>query len=203
MATIQSKKEVQTFQDSEGNITQTIVESTTEIQKLKEPDFIKVYTNMWCEFNKIPITWRPLFIELVSRMTYCNSKDLEHSQIVQTGSIFGEAIQNSLNIGQRQYQKGLKVLVECGAIRKIQNRRGIYQINPNYAGRGEWKYNPKLARGGIEDLKATFGFKNHTVNVEITWADDGTDNKMNQIYRNGLNVKSENNTVMKTITQTN
>lgn len=200
MATIQSKKEVQIFQDSEGNMTQTIVESTKKIEKSREPDFIKLYTKVWCEFNEIPNQWRDLFLQLTMRMTYANSTDLEHSQIVATGGMTKDAICKALGWKPSMYQKGLKALKEAGAIK--QKMKGFYQINPSYAGKGEWKYNPRLARGGIEDLKATFEFKKHTVDVEITWADDGTDNKINQIYRNELNVKSEDNTVMKTITQT-
>lgn len=198
MATIQSKKEIRTFQDSEGNMTQTIVECTKKIEKSKEPDFVKLYTKVWCEFNEIPNQWRDLFLELIMRMTYADSTDLEHSQIVATGGMTKEAICKTLGWKPNMYQKGLKALREAGAIK--QKMKGFYQINPSYAGKGEWKYNPRLARGGIEDLKATFGFKNHTVDVEITWADDGTNNKINQIYRNGLNTKSEDNTVMKTIT---
>ena len=203
MATIQSKTEIQIHEDAEGNVTQTTVETTKKIERSTEPDFIKLYTNMWCEFNKIPITWRPLFIELISKMTYCDSKDLKHSQIVQTGSIFGDTIKEHLGIGQRQYQKGLKALCDCGAIRKIENRRGVYQVNPSYAGRGEWKYNPRLARGGVEDLKATFDFKKGTVDIDVVWADDGTDNDYNQTNREGLNVKPEDNTVMKIATYNN
>lgn len=197
MSSIKSTKETRIKEDEKGNITKNTVEKTIKIEKSNEPDYIKLYTNTWCEFNKIPVTWRPLFLELITRMTYCNTRDLKNSQIVQTGSIFGDSIKESLNIGQRQYQKGLKALTECDAIRKIENKRGIYQINPNYAGRGEWKYNPKYARGGIEDLKATFDFVNHTVETNIKWAEDGKENELNEIYREMLNSKSEDNITIK------
>lgn len=198
MSTIQTIKEVQAYTDEDGNTTQTTKETTRKVERSTEPDYIKLYTQMWCEFNQIPITWRPLFLELISKMTYCDSKDLKHSQIVQTGSIFGDTIRDNLGIGQRQYQKGLKALVDCGAIRKIENRRGVYQINPSYAGRGEWKYNPRLARGGVEDLKATFNFANHSVDLSVVWADDGTNNPMNEDMRKGLGVTADNGTVLKT-----
>lgn len=197
MTKIISQKETTIREDAEGNITKDTVEKTSKIEKSDEPDYIKLYTNTWCEFNKIPITWRPLFLELITRMTYCNTKDLKNSQIVQTGSIFGDSIKESLNIGQRQYQKGLKALTECNAIRKIKDKRGVYQINPNYAGKGEWKYNPKYARGGIEDLKATFDFVNHTVETSITWAEDGQENELNKIYREMLNSEPEDNITIK------
>lgn len=202
MATIMSHKETNTVIDADGKETTTVKESTTKYEPCAEPDYIKLYTNMWCEFNQIPINWRPLFLELVAKMTYCDANDLKHSQIVQTGSIFGDAIKERLDIGQRQYQKGIKALVECGAIRKIENRRGVYQVNPSYAGRGEWKYNPKLARGGVEDLIATFNFKEGTVDVDVVWGDDGKDTELNETYRKGLGVSKKNNATLKTIKKT-
>lgn len=199
MATIKETKEIQTFTDEDGNVKETVKETTQKIERTSEPDFIKLYTNVWCEFNQIPLTWRPLFLELVAKMTYCDSKDLKASQIVFTGSVYADSIMEHLNIGRRQYQKGLRVLVECGAIRKIQNKRGVYQINPNYAGRGEWKYNPKYARGGIEDLKAEFDFVNGTVITNIVWANDGSDSELNTAYREALSIDKDDNTTLKTI----
>jgi hypothetical protein len=169
--------------------------STLKFEKSKEPDYIKLYTNVWCEFNQIPIQWRTLFLELVSRMTYCNAEDLKHSQLVYTGKPFNDDIANALGIGIRQYQKGIKSLCECNAIKKIS--RGVYQINPTYAGRGEWKYNPKLRRGGVEDLVSTFNFKTGEVDTRIVWADDGCDDDINKIYRDGLGVSKDDQTTMK------
>ena len=55
--------------------------------------------------------------------------------------------------------KGLKALVNCGALRKI--GRGIYQVNPRYAARGTWHYNSRKKQGGIENLLAAFGSDGH------------------------------------------
>ncbi len=66
------------------------------------------------------------------------------------------------------YLNGLKALCDCGAIRKV--NRGVYQINPSYAGRGTWKYNPSLKQGGIEKLVATFNFTEGTVDTNAVWA---------------------------------
>ena len=98
------------------------------------------------------------------------------------------------------YQRGIKVLCKCNAIRKI--NRGVYQVNPQYAGKGEWKYNPQLDRGGIEDLIATFNFKDKKVETEIVWADDGTASAINQMYRDGLGVDPSDKTVLKSTTIT-
>jgi hypothetical protein len=195
MATISTKKETQRFIDEDGNVQESTKESTLKIEKSKEPDYIKLYTRVWCEFNQIPTQWRTLFLELVSRMTYCNSEDLSKSQLVCTGKPFSDDISNALGIGIRQYQKGIKCLCDCNAIKKVS--RGVYQINPTYAGRGEWKYNPKFHRGGVEDLVATFNFKTGEVDTRIIWADDGSDDDMNKMYRDGLGVGKDEQTILK------
>ena len=159
--------------DANGNTTEKTTQDATIYQKNEEPDFIKLYTKMWCEFNKIPLRWQPLFLSLVMRMTYCNKEDLPNSQIVGTGGPIAKALLRECGWETIDpLYKGLKELTKCGAIRKIS--KGYYQINPQYAGRGYWKYNPKFKQGGIEDLVATFDFKNGTVETNIIWAGDNT-----------------------------
>lgn len=181
--------------DADGNETITTVEKTRNIQRNNEPDYIKLYTRMWCEFTGIPTVYRELFIQLATRMTYCNTRDLGHSQLVNTGKPWSDDIMRVLGWKRRMYQKGLRALCDCGAIRQIS--RGVYQINPMYAGRGEWKYNPKLDRGGIEDLVATFNFRQGTVDTKIVWADDTTDSEINQIYRAGIHANAHDRSVIK------
>lgn len=195
MGNITTIRETYTTEDGQGNITSSTTEKTVSIERNNEPDFIKLYTKMWCDFNQIPDTYRNLFIELVSRMSYCNAADLKNSQLVNAGKPWSDAIMATLGWKEAMYFRGLKALTECGAIKKI--TRGVYQINPSYAGRGEWKYNPRLNRGGVEDLVATFRFKDGSVETDIVWADDGTENPMNEMYRQGLGVKPEQRTVVK------
>ena len=177
------------------------VETTSEVTKSvmyernDEPDYIKIYTKMWLEMNEIPQAYRGLFLELVGYMTYSYAPDLRKSQTVYTGKPYSESICKRLGWGQKMYEKALKGLVDCGAISRLY--RGVYQINPNYAGKGEWLYNPKLSRGGIKDLKATFGLKDKTAEVQIIWADDGADDDFNGMYREGMGVKPSDETVLK------
>lgn len=193
-----TEKQITIQEDADGNIKTSSVEKVTNIQRNNEPDYIKLYTKMWCEFNDIPMAYRELFLQLVIRMTYCNSADLGNSQLVNTGKPWSTSIMKALNWKDRMYQKGLKVLCECEAIKKV--GRGVYQINPQYAGRGEWKYNPRLERGGIEDLVVSFNFKDKSVDTKIVWADDGEDSPMNEAYRQGMGVSAKQETVLKSTT---
>lgn len=177
MSSIKSVIEKTQTYNMDGSVVEVIKEQTTNIQRSAEPDYIKLYTRMWCEFNGIPAPYRELFLQLAIRMSYCNAADIQNSQLVNTGGPWGESIRKALDWKPAMYQRGLRALCDCGAIRKC--GRGVYQINPSYASRGEWKYNPRLARGGVEDLVATFKFKSGEVDTRIVWADDGRDEDEN------------------------
>lgn len=189
-----TKTEIHTREDADGNITTDTKETT--ISKESEPDYIKLYTRTWCEFNQIPVPFRELFLLLAQKMSYCKTSDLKNSQIVYTGTPIKEEIMETLNWGDSMYQKGLKKLTEKGAIKRI--ARGVYQINPSYAGRGGWKYNPNLEQGGIKDLIATFNFTDKTVHTQILWADDGKNTDTDQIIAG----QKGTDTIIKTSTAT-
>ena len=179
----------------ERGVERTItIEKSSTITRNEEPDYVKLYTKVWLEFNGIPLPYRQLFLELVTRMTYCNANDLEHAQLVTTCKPFSDDIMRALKWKIAMFKRGLLELSKAGAIRRV--GRGVYQINPSYAGKGEWKYNPKLKRGGVENLVATFNFKDKTVDTKVIWADDGGDTDMDKVYRDGLGVASSDEAVM-------
>lgn len=183
MSTLEKITNTTTTINSDGTQETVITEKTTTREKLTEPDYIKIYTNMWCEFNNIPAVWQKLFLELATRMTYANSKDLQKSQIVVVYGIIAKDICKTCGWGSdRTLRKGLSALCECNAIKKIE--RATYQINPSYAGKGEWKYNPRLKRGGIEDIVATFNFKTKQVETEIIWTNEYEDSDYDIIKKN-------------------
>ena len=189
-------RETTTTTDSDGNITKNEVEKT--LYSEPEPDFIKLYTNTWCEFNKIPRAYRGLFLQLALRMSYCDANDLGRSQLVFTGKPFSDIIAEALNWKNDMFKHGLVVLTKCGAIKRVS--RGVYQINPSYAGKGSWKYNARLQSGGIKELRSTFDFVNKKVDTKIVWADDGQDTEFNEMYRQGIGVTAEEQTVLKSTT---
>ena len=171
------------------------VEETTKTTETKfssgEPDYIKIYTRMWCDFNNVPTRLRDLFLALIMRMSYSNSNDPEHSQLVYTYGLKDEIMKELGWTGKSTFQHGLTSLCDCKAIRRI--KRGVYQINPHYASRGGWRYDAKKNQGGVEDLIAIFDFAAKDVKTEITWADDGEDTPFNESMREGLGVKANDN----------
>jgi len=192
--------ETTTHEDADGNITETKMETATKFQRNEEPDYVKLYTRMWTEFNDVPHAYRGLFLELAMRMSYANSTTPNESQIVYVLKQARENIMATLKWKPAMLKRGLTELVKCGAIKRLSN--GVYQINPSYAGKGEWKYNPRLERGGIEDIVATFSMKDKTVDTKIIWADDGRQDDFNEQYRQDLGVMAGDKTVLKTKTIT-
>ena len=200
MSITKSETVTKIMTDEEGNVTEQTTIKETSFDKVQEPDYIKIYTNMWCEFKSVPIIYRNLFLSLATRMSYSNKSDLEHSQLVYTGKPFSDEIMKECGWTARDsYMRGLRVLCECGAIKRI--ARGVYQINPEYAGRGGWQYNPKTNSGGIKDLIAKFNFKQGTVDTQIIWADNGMEDDLNSCYRQGLKVKVRDNASITQITK--
>lgn len=158
MPKIEKYERVEQVFDKDGNLlSEKTTNKTKRIVKMTEPDYIKLYTQIWSDpsQNKIPISYRPLFLELASRMSYCDAGDLGHSQLVMTGAAYQDSILRALGLCHRDsLQKGLKALCDCNAIRRIQ--KGIYQVNPRYAAKGQWKYNPMKTQSSLEEFIAYY-----------------------------------------------
>lgn len=100
----------------------------------------------------LPAAYRFLFFILAARMCYCDSDDLAHSQLVHTGEPYRDEIMEIMGWTNRDsLQKGLRALCECNAIRYVS--RGCYQINPRFASKGQWLYNPRIPQSNVEGLK--------------------------------------------------
>lgn len=168
MAVYHETENTEIVKDKDGNVLSVTTEkNTSKIGKSTEPDYIKIYTNMWCEFNQIPERWRELFLQLAMRMSYADAGELYGGQCVNTTGPNKDSILLALNCKENNFRKGLQALVKAKAIRKI--ARGWYQINPTYAGKGEWKYDAKKKQGGIENIITSFDFKGNVVQTEIIY----------------------------------
>ncbi len=159
---VESIKTIEITKDREGNILEEKEHNRTkEIVRLTEPEYIKLYIKPWDRAWALPgekplsANYRLLFTVLAVRMSYCENDDWEHSQLVQTGGPYAKEILEALGWKHRDsLQKGLKALCGCEAIRKVS--RGLYQINPAFAGKGQWKYNPRHAQSNLEEFKKYF-----------------------------------------------
>ena len=182
-------EKVHTVTDKDGKTTEEKSVNTWSVTKTGEPDFIKLYPEAWVPKKKtlakddspagkktapapkksaavkedtaqrkLPAAYRFLFVVLAARMGYCDKDDLEHSQLVMTGEPFATEIRDIMGWGNRDsLLKGLRALCECNAIRKVS--RGCYQINPRFASKGQWLYNPRISQSNVEGLKTYYDDK--------------------------------------------
>lgn len=171
-----------------------IVKQTEHIHEQKfatpEPDHVKIYTKMYTEFfygDVIPSKYKDLFVNLACKMSYCNSSDMENSQIVYVGGHVKEQLLKECGWKSKDpLMKGLKALCDCGAIKKTK-WRGHYQINPNLAAKGSWIYNSKRGNGGIKDMIATFDFRNRVVKAVAEQCVDQGEGEQIDTYRYTMN----------------
>lgn len=166
------------IEDAHGNVVTEKTTVTAEVKKREEPNYIKIYTDMWCMFKGVPEKWRMLFLALATRMTYVECSDPnddgDGGQLVYVIGKTAEKIMAECGWKTKDpLYKGLKALTEYNAIRKIS--RGEYQINPEYASRGQWNYNSKEKQGGIKNLIAKFNFADESVETEVIWNDSMRD----------------------------
>lgn len=180
---------IHTYPDENGEIKEDKSVSTWSVTKTGEPDFVKLYPEAWMPKKKtlaedespavkktatargksavaeedtahltLPAAYRFLFFILAARMCYCDSDDLAHSQLVHTGEPYRDEIMEIMGWTNRDsLMKGLKALCECNAIRKVS--RGCYQINPRFASKGQWLYNPRIPQSNVEGLKKYYDDK--------------------------------------------
>ena len=118
----------------------------------REPDFYKLY-----RLDDVPMQWRRLFSLLACFMSYTdatNERTLQFSQIVYTGMVKDKLMQVMGWETGSMYQKGLRELTKCGAIRHL--ARGVYQVNPTIAAKGSWEYDKRRRQGGVKKFTEYF-----------------------------------------------
>jgi hypothetical protein len=152
-----------TVVDESGAI--QISEETTESKRYinNEPEFVKIYHDKWRELTrsqKLSDKTKLIFISIVNRMCYCNTKELRTAQIIRIDSDERIEIMEECDISnEKVFYRHLKILIDCGVIRpavdsKGNKRRSIYQVNPFYAGKGHWHVRGLYPGFGICDLQA-------------------------------------------------
>lgn len=108
--------------------------STCIYSKTKEPDYIKLYIDGIDVFNSMTKTTSSILMHILKTMTYANT---DMGQVVEITAWRKKIIADSLDIKINTIDKTLMDLVKSNILKKI--GRGIYQVNPNIFGKGEWK----------------------------------------------------------------
>lgn len=159
-----------TVKNPDGTVSETKDSVIKAVSRENQPDFIILYTTVWCECNDIPSRYRELFLQLAFHMSFVNSDDIDRSQLVDVSGPHKLDILEALNWKEQALRKGLKALCDCNAIiRRTDFGKSWYQINPSYAARGAWSVKNGI---GIKDFKIHFDMLSRSLQTVITVADD-------------------------------
>lgn len=89
----------------------------------------------WSRFNEIPSKWHDLFLSLANKASSYDGYSPDASQIVLLSVASKTVLKECGWETKDPMYKGLKVLTECGALKKVS--RGVYRINSDIVMKGD------------------------------------------------------------------
>lgn len=135
---LKDKRYYQTvIQDENGTVTQ--YHSVTRISD--EPEYIKVYLDCVLTLKGLQKGLNVVLLELLRGMTYAQS-DMYGGQVVMVNKFVKEGISHKLGISIKRIEQAITQFVRADLLRRIAT--GVYQVNPNIIGKGDWTQIKKL-----------------------------------------------------------
>jgi hypothetical protein len=116
--------------------------------KLPEPNWKKYYTKIIKEH---------IFLAFLPYMSYADANSENGGQVLFINKAMKNIIAKKLNIGLESINKAISEFTKAGLFKRL--AVGMYQINPNIVGRGEWK--------DIKNIRATFDFASKEIVADI------------------------------------
>lgn len=129
---------------------------TVKIQD-KEPEYIKLYLDCICTFKGLNKALSPILVACCSYMTWADSS--HDKQVIFMNSYTKEQISKDAGVSVDRVNQALRDIVKADIFRKIQGKRGVYEVNPYIIAKGKW--------ADIKVLRANFDFTNGTVDPII------------------------------------
>ena len=131
-----TQQKVDTIIDEEtGEIISTTSSTTFRVEK--EPDFIKLYLDDVLRLNDLPKGMSPILFRICKIMSYNN--------IVVLINPIKQMISNDLNISISYVNKCIDIFHKKGILIRIRDEktqkqhRGVYLVDPELFGKGQWK----------------------------------------------------------------
>lgn len=107
----------------------------------REPPYLKLYLDGLEELRRVPLYCWPILLWLLGRIPYANG-----DQCFEFGNPMRQRAAEELEVKISQVNHAVSDLVKCEAI--LRAGRGLYQFNPVFFARGEWKDIQKLRSFG-------------------------------------------------------
>ena len=127
-----------------------------------EPPFIKLYLDCLCDFKGLSKSLNPILLEFLRYMTYANTQDINGGQIIYLNAQLKRNIASATGKTVKRIEQAITDFVKTGVFRRVAT--GTYQVNADLFGKGDWK--------DIKNIRATFDFKNGTVEAEMITDED-------------------------------
>lgn len=102
-----------------------------------EPPYLKLYLDGLVGLRRVPLYCWPVLLWLLGRIPYANGE-----QCFEFGTPMRKRAAGELGVKISQVNHAVSDLVKCEAI--LRAGRGLYQFNPVFFARGEWKDIQKL-----------------------------------------------------------
>lgn len=102
-----------------------------------EPPYVKVYFDGFSCLRSVPLYCWPVLVWLLRLLPYANT-----DPCFEFGAPMRRKVAAELKISVSRVNHAVSDLVQCGALLRVE--RGLYQFNPSFFARGEWKDIKKL-----------------------------------------------------------
>lgn len=102
-----------------------------------EPPYVKLYFDGASQLRKIPLYCWPVLMWLLRLMPYANA-----DPAFEFGAPMRRKAASELEVSVSRVDHAVSDLLKCGVLFRVD--RGLYQFNPAFFARGEWKDIQKL-----------------------------------------------------------
>lgn len=106
-----------------------------------EPPYVKVYFDGFSCLRSVPLYCWPVLVWLLRLMPYANA-----DPVFEFGTPMRRKAAGELEVSVGRVDHAVSDLLKCGVL--LRAERGLYQFNPSFFARGEWKDIKKLRSSG-------------------------------------------------------
>lgn len=151
--------------DSEtGEVKSEIKRHTQKIRYSKEPSYVKLYLDHLSRYKGLQLSLNPILAEFLKHTSYAEPMDENGGMILFLNKALKEIIAKRCEVSLSRVDHAVTEFVKKGYMRRLD--LGMYQFNPFFFGKGEWK--------DIENIRATFDYGTGEVIAEIVKEEEKT-----------------------------
>lgn len=106
-----------------------------------EPPYVKVYFDSFSRLRSVPLYCWPVLWWMMRMLPYANA-----DPVFEFGAPMRRKAAAELGVSAGRVDHAVSELLKCGVLLRVE--RGLYQFNPLFFARGEWKDIKKLRSSG-------------------------------------------------------